>query len=285
MIKRFFFHIAYNGLNYHGWQRQPEAMTVQEVIEGALKTILKTTTSVNGCGRTDAGVHASQYFFHADVEESALETLQFKLNYALPQDITVLDIIPVHDRANARFDAVQRTYDYYIHLRKDPFLQAVSALYPHQDLDLERMKAAVALLPQYEDYYAFCKSPASFKHTICRVSAAHLWVDQRGERLRFQISANRFLTGMIRIIVGRLLEIGAGKMSLEAFEGHLRDKKTPRIITGAHPQGLYLSKVVYPYLELPQKAVFAEVFGVERTGYLEEAIEGEPFVLKPVLKA
>ncbi|MBC7774868.1 MAG: tRNA pseudouridine(38-40) synthase TruA [Phycisphaerae bacterium] len=266
-MKRYFFHIAYNGLNYHGWQRQPNALTVQEVIEGVLKKILKTPTSIIGCGRTDAGVHASQYFFHADLEETAVDELLFKLNRTLPPDITVFDIIPVSDKANARFDAVQRSYDYFIHLRKDPFLQASSALYAGMDLDIDSMKAAVKLLPQYEDYYAFCKSPAKFEHTICRVSAAHLWVDKSGERLRFQINANRFLTGMIRIIVGRLLEIGTGRMSLEDFEGHLRDKKTPRIINGAHPQGLYLTKVVYPYLELPQQTMFSELFGDERVEY------------------
>lgn len=236
------------------------------MIEAALFKILKTPTSVNGCGRTDAGVHASQYFFHSDIAETAIEGLLFKLNRALPPDISVFAILPVHDRASARLDAVQRRYDYFIHRRKDPFLQAGSALYADMDLDLERMKAAVHLLPQYDDYYAFCKSPASFKHTLCRVSEAHLWVDKSGERLRFQITANRFLTGMIRIIVGRLLEIGTGRMTLEAFEAHLRDKKTPRIITGAHPQGLYLSKVVYPYLDLPQGTVFSEVFGGVEAG-------------------
>jgi len=242
-------------------------LTIQEVIEAALKKILKTPSSVNGCGRTDAGVHACQYFFHTDMEETAVDGLLFKLNRALPPDISVFAIIPVHDQANARFDAVLRQYDYFIHLRKDPFLQTGSALYSDLDLDVVPMKAAVDLLPKFEDYYAFCKSPASFKHTICRVSEAHLWVNKSGERLRFQITANRFLRGMIRIIVGRLLEIGTGRMRLEDFEAHLRDKKTPRIITGAHPQGLYLSKVVYPYLELPQGTIFSEVFGGAETGY------------------
>jgi tRNA pseudouridine38-40 synthase len=236
-------------------------LTIQEVIEGALEKVLKTPTSIFGCGRTDTGVHAVQYFFQANMLETDLDELQFKLNYALPPEIVVFDILPVHDRASARFDAIQRQYDYFIHLRKDPFLQGSSALYGGMDLEINSMKAAVHLLPNYEDYYAFCKSPAKYEHTICRVSAAHLWVDQRGERLRFQISANRFLMGMIRIIVGRLLEIGTGRMTLEVFEGHLRDKKTPRIITGAHPQGLYLSKVVYPYLDLPQATIFSEVFG------------------------
>ena len=222
---------------------------------------------MSGCGRTDAQVHASQFVFHADLEETFDFDLLTRLNHAFPPDIAVFDILPVHDKAHARFDATARTYDYFIHTQKDPFLQGSSALYGDWPLTLSGMKAAVALLPQYDDYYAFCKSPANFKTTICRVSSAHLWVDEKGERLRFQITANRFLTGMIRIIVGRLIEIGTGRMSVETFEAHLRDKITPRIITGAHPQGLYLSRVVYPYLDLPQRTEFAAVFQYEREGY------------------
>jgi tRNA pseudouridine38-40 synthase len=196
-----------------------------------------------------------------------LNELQFKLNFTLPPDIVVFDIIPVHDRASARYDAVQRRYDYFIHLRKDPFLQNSSAMYAGMNLDIAAMRSAVALLPGYDDYYALCKSPAKYEHTICRVSEAHLWRDQSGERLRFQINANRFLSGMIRIIVGRLLEIGVGRMSVQDFESHLRNKQTPRIITGAHPQGLYLSKVTYPYLDLPQGTIFSDVFADDREGY------------------
>ncbi len=231
-------------------------MAVQEVIENALKNVSKASTTVNGCGRTDAHVHASQYIFHADIEEGQAVDLLFRLNHALPPDIAVFEIIPVHDNAHARFDAVSRTYDYFIHTNKDPFLNGASALYAEKKLDLDSMRAAVALLTRYDDYYAFCKSPDSNKHTVCRVSAATLWADAPVERLHFQITSNRFLRGMIRILVGRILEIGKGRMSVETFEQHLRDKQTPKIITGAHPQGLYLSKVVYPYLELPQRAVF-----------------------------
>ena len=233
----------------------------------ALYKVLKTPVTILGCGRTDTGVHASQYFFQADMAETDLEALQYKLNFALPPDIVVFAIIPVHDRASTRFDAVQRRYDYFIHLRKDPFLQNNSAMYAGLELDMPAMRAAVALLPGYDDYYAFCKSPAKYEHTICRVSEAHLWMDQSRERLRFQISANRFLAGMIRIIVGRLLEIGVGRMSVRDFEAHLHNKQTPRIINGAHAQGLYLSKVVYPYLELPQGTIFSEVFADDREGY------------------
>ena len=227
--------------------------------------------NINGCGRTDAMVHASQYFFHLDLPEVGYDfDLLSRLNRALPDDIAIFDIIPVHDKAHARFDATQRSYDYFLHTRKDPFLQNSSALYFERQLDIKSMQAAVDLLPLYDDYYAFCKSPASYEHTICHVSSAHLSVDSSGERLRFQISANRFLRGMIRIIMGRLLEISAGTMDVKTFEQHLSSKKTPRIITGAYPQGLYLSKIVYPYLDLPQRTEFAAAFQFEREGYWQE---------------
>lgn len=243
-------------------------MGVQEVIEAVLEKVVKAPVNINGCGRTDAQVHASQYVFHADLAEAGYGfDLKSRLNRALPPDIAVFAILPVSAKAHARFDATQRTYDYFIHTQKDPFLAGSSALYPDLHLDVTSMKAAVDLLPQFDDYYAFCKSPASFEHTICRVTAAHLWVDKCGERLRFQITANRFLTGMVRILVGRLLEIGTGKMSVETFEQHLRTKQRPRIIKSAHPQGLYLSKIVYPYLELSQGTQFAAVFNYEQHDY------------------
>ncbi len=245
-------------------------MGVQEIIEAVLEKVVKIPVSVNGCGRTDAQVHASQYIFHADLEETYDFDLRTRLNRALPPDIAIFDILPVHVKAHARFDATQRTYDYFIHSQKDPFLQGSSALYDHQNLDLRSMKDAVDLLADYDDYYAFCKSPASYENTICRVSSAYLWRDKSGERLRFQMTSNRFLRGMIRIIVGRLLEIGLGKLSVEAFEHHLRTRQTPRIITSAYPQGLYLSKIVYPYLDLPPRTEFAAMFQYERDGYWEE---------------
>ncbi len=240
---------------------------MQEVIENVLKKVVKTPVIINGCGRTDAQVHASQYIFHVDLAETYDFDLLTRLNHALPPDIAIFAILPVHDKAHARFDATQRTYDYFIHTQKDPFLHGCSALYDYKNLDLQSMKRAVDLLAQYNDYYAFCKSPASYEHTVCQVSSAHLWVDKSGERLRFQVTSNRFLRGMIRIIVGRLLEIGLGKLSVEAFEQHLRARQTPRIITSAYPQGLYLSKIVYPYLDLPQRTEFAAIFQYEREGY------------------
>jgi tRNA pseudouridine38-40 synthase len=253
---RYFFHIGYHGTNYSGWQKHPGVLNVQEVLETALSGLLKTPIFINGCGRTDAQVHASQFFFHMDVENEWKFDLFFRLNKILPDDIAVFDIIPMDGLPHARFDAIQRTYDYFIHTYKDPFLGSYSSLYLELKLDLDKMKAAVALLPLYNDYRGFCKSPDRNDHTICNVTSATLFVDQTGDRLRFNISANRFLSKMIRIIVGRLLDIGKGKMSIDEFESHLISKETPKVIIPAYPQGLYLSKVTYPYLDLPPRSLF-----------------------------
>lgn len=256
---RYFFHIGYHGTRYSGWQKHPGVVNVQEVIETCLSKLLKTPTAVSGCGRTDAQVHASQFFFHADIEKEWDFDLLFRLNKLLPDDIAVFDIIPMTGLPHARFDAILRSYDYFIHTDKDPFLGGFSSFYDEKHLDLDKMAAAVKLLPLYNDYRAFCKMPDRIDHTICNVSQAALYIDKTGDRLRFQISANRFLSKMVRIIVGRLLEIGTGKMSVDQFEHHLISKQTPEIIIPAYPQGLYLSKVTYPYLDLPPASAFARM--------------------------
>ncbi|MFD2147339.1 tRNA pseudouridine synthase A [Mucilaginibacter antarcticus] len=254
---RYFVHIGYHGTKYSGWQRDPDVINVQQVIETALTRILKTPTFINGCGRTDAHVHASQFFFHMDVEREWDFDLVFRLNKLLPADIAVFDIIPMDGLPHARFDAVSRSYDYFIHTYKDPFLSDFSSLYLEKNWELDKMKAAVALLPLYNDYRCFCKTPDKNSHNICNVTTAALFVDAQRDRLRFQISANRFLGKMIRIIMGRLLEIGRGKMSVDEFESYLISKQTPAVIIPAHPQGLYLSKVTYPYLNLTSRSAFA----------------------------
>lgn len=256
---RFFFHIGYNGFNYRGWQRQPGILNVQQVLETTLSQILKSPVSIMGCGRTDAMVHASQFFFHLDVEKEWDYDLLFRLNKNLPDDIAIFEIIAMKDNQHARFDAIQRTYDYFIHTYKDPFLHPLSALYLERNLDIANMKKAIALLTQYSDFRAFCKTPAEYEHTICYVSSAKLFIDSTGDKLRFQISANRFLGRMIRIIVGKLLEIGNGLMSVDQFEHYLITKETPKTIEPAYPQGLYLSKVVYPYLDIPPRTEFSAI--------------------------
>jgi tRNA pseudouridine38-40 synthase len=254
---RYFFHIGYHGTRYCGWQKHPEVLSVQQVLETSLSKLLKVPVFISGCGRTDAQVHASQFFFHIDIEKEWDFDLFFRLNKILPDDIAVFDIIPMEGLPHARFDTIQRSYDYFLHTYKDPFLSGFSSFYAEKELELDKMKSAVLLLPKYNDYRAFCKMPDRNDHTICNVSAANLYVDKSGDRLRFNISANRFLSKMIRIIMGRLLEIGKGEMSVDGFEHYLADKITPQIIIPAYPQGLYLSKVTYPYLDLPVRSTFS----------------------------
>ncbi len=253
---RHFFHIAYQGKNYNGWQKQKDNFSLQQVIEDKLSQVLKTPIVIIGCGRTDAKVNASQFFFHADLEKIYDEHLLFRLNRILPADIAVFDIISMENLPHCRFDAIQRQYNYYIHTYKDPFLSDFSALYLGLNLDLIKLKKASSLLTQYEDYRGFCTSPDKNEHTICRVSEAKWLIAENGERLCFQISSNRFLSKMIRIVVGQLIKVGKGELSVEAFEQYLINKETPKILSPAHPQGLYLSKVTYPYLDLSPKPSF-----------------------------
>lgn len=257
---RYFFHIGYNGYNYRGWQRLPNIVSVQSAIESSLSQILKSSVTIVGCGRTDAQVHASQFFFHMDVEKEWDFDLLFRLNKTLPTDIAVFDIIPMKGLPHARFDAIQRTYDYFIHTYKDPFLSTASLLYTDQKLDLGKMKKATSIISDYNDFRAYCKSPDKYEHTICNVTSATLFTDKSGDKIRFQISSNRFLSGMIRIIIGKLLEIGAGDLSVEEFEHHMKTRETPQIIVPAHPWGLYLSKITYPYLDLLPRTAFSPVF-------------------------
>jgi tRNA pseudouridine38-40 synthase len=254
---RYFFHIAYYGHSFNGWQKQPKVYSVQEVIESKLSQIFKTPITINGCGRTDAGVHASQFFFHTDLEEKWDFDLKFRLNKLLPHSIAIFDIIPLEGKPHARFDAVQRKYDYYIHTYKDPFLNQLSSYYDITDLDLSEMKKAVELLPKYKDYRAFCTTPDKNEHTICNVMEAQLYTTKNGDQIRFHIASNRFLGKMIRIITGKLLKIGSGNMSVAEFEELLITRETPPMLEPAHPTGLYLSKVTYPYLNLPPRTAFA----------------------------
>lgn len=254
-MKRYFFHVAYSGQHYHGWQRQTNLRSVQQVIEDCLAKILRLPKIVIlGCGRTDAGVHASQYFFHVDVVQPLRKDLLFVLNKTLPADIAVFDILPVPDNLHARYSAKARSYDYFIHHVKDPFLKDQSSLYIANKLDIEAMQTAVGLLSQYKDYAAFCRQPALHNTTFCYVQRAELWQANQGQRLRFHITANRFLRGQIRILVRKLLDIGMGKYSLEAFERAFQTGQRPATIFPAHPQGLFLSKVVYEEIELENQS-------------------------------
>ncbi len=256
---RYFLHIAFNGNTFRGWQKLPGIVSVQQVIETTLSQIFKEPITIVGCGRTDAQVHASQFFFHFDLGTGFDFDLVFRLNKCLPHEITVYDVILMDGLPHARFDAIQRSYDYYIHHQKDPYLIGLSSYYPMPGVDLRRMQEAANLLTHYNDYGCFCKSPLKYEHTICRVTESQLFTNQNRSMLRFHISSNRFLAGMIRIIMGKLLDIGSGELSVPDFEQYLVKKETPKTIIPVYAQGLYLSKVTYPYLDLPQKSVFGNL--------------------------
>ena len=253
---RYFFHIAYVGTNYNGWQKNGKTNSVQKVIEECLKQILKINVNVNGCGRTDAKVSASQFFFHLDIDVVLDDVFFFRINKLLPSDISVFDIIKMDGLPHARFDAIQRRYDYFIHNQKDPFLSPFSSFYLGLDLDFEKLKSATALLLKYHDYRPFCTAPDKNEHTICHISEVKWLINKNENRIRFQISSNRFLGKMIRIIVGQLLKVGERKLAVNEFENYLIKLETPKILSPAHPQGLYLSKVTYPYLDLKAKTSF-----------------------------
>lgn len=264
---RYFFHIGYNGYNYRGWQRHPYGVNVQKTIEDSLQKILKVPVSIVGCGRTDAQVHATQFFFHLDVTQPWEFDMLFRLNKALPADIAVFDIIPMEGLPHARFDAYQRDYEYFIHTYKDPFLSNISSFYRLENMDLSKMKAATALLPQYNNYSSFCLTPAEHETTICYITSAQWHTDINGDKLRFQISANRYLRRMIRILVGQLLRVGDGTLSVDEFESYLATENTPKQHYPAYPQGLFLSKVTYPYLDLPAKNSFGNILTSEHVSW------------------
>ncbi|WP_224483493.1 tRNA pseudouridine(38-40) synthase TruA [Robertkochia aurantiaca] len=241
---RYFAELSYRGTAYHGWQVQPKDVSVQEIIEKALSTLLRTDISITGAGRTDAGVHARQMYAHFDLETPPdLSDLVYRLNAFLPADIAIHEIYRVHDEAHARFDAVSRSYEYHIISRKDPFA-IDQAWYHRQETDVKKMNQAAALLLQYEDFECFSRSKTDVKTYICKVSRAE-W-EVTGNRLVFHISADRFLRNMVRAVVGTLMEIGTGRMEVSELHRIIesRDRREAGASVPAH--GLYLTKVEYP---------------------------------------
>ena len=241
---RYFIDIAYNGTAYCGWQNQPNALSVQEVLEKALSTLLGTEIAVTGAGRTDAGVHAKQLFAHFDA--SAMEDVQnllHRLNSFLPKDISVQDIFQVKDDAHARFDAEAREYEYHINLKKDNFVEGLAYLVNNEP-DVSKMNEAAQSLLKYQDFQCFSRSKTDVKTYYCTITKAH-W-ERKENLLIFTISANRFLRNMVRAIVGTLLEIGYGKLTLEDFHKIIESKNRSNAGASAPAHGLYLTKVVYP---------------------------------------
>ena len=243
---RYFIKLAYNGTNYHGWQYQPNAASVQETMNKAIATILNTEINLMGAGRTDTGVHAKEMYAHFDFEKSfEIESVIHKLNSFLPKDITVYNILPVHDQAHTRFDAVKRTYEYHINTFKNPFLQEQS-WYFHQPLDIDLMNKAAQLLFDYTDFQCFSKVNTDVNTFDCTVFEAN-W-SKENEKLIFTISANRFLRNMVRAIVGTLINIGLQKISLADFDAIIKSKNRDKAGFSVPAHGLYLTKIEYDYI-------------------------------------
>ncbi len=248
---RYFIHLGFDGSNYRGWQRQKSTkITVQEVIELALSKIFKRKISIYGCGRTDAGVHASQYVIQINLDEAPIFDLKFRLNKNLPNDISVFEIIEVNADQHCRYHAVSRTYDYFIHWNKNAMLFGYSSFYEGSTFNFDLMRKAAALILKTRDFKALCKQPNSYSNTLCKISNCEVFVNEEQGRLRFTITANRFLRGMVRFCVFFLMKVGRGKMTLKEFEAILNQEKDFKEKLPAFPNGLFLSSVEYPFLQL-----------------------------------
>ncbi|WP_242926350.1 tRNA pseudouridine(38-40) synthase TruA [Pontibacter vulgaris] len=241
---RYFLEIAYDGTRFHGWQVQPNALSVQEVLDDCLSKVLRQPISSTGSGRTDTGVHASQQFVHFDVAQQLdTEQMVYRFNRLLPDDVVARNLYLVPDEAHARFDAFARTYHYHIMLAKNPF-KRYYATYLNRLPDVEKMNQAAAILLKYEDFTTFSKVKGDTKHYNCNIYEA-AW-SQEGEELRFTIRANRFLRGMVRLVVGTLLDVGRGKLTVEGFEEVIASQDRSKASGAAPAEGLYLAKVEYP---------------------------------------
>lgn len=241
---RYFIEIAYSGTNYSGWQMQPNAISIQQILEDAMSTLLRKDIKLVGAGRTDAGVHARQLFAHFDLEEiKDTSDLIFRLNSFLPKDIAIKNIIRVKEDTHARFHASEREYEYIISLKKDPFSQGFSYQLHHKPDIVAMSKAAISLL-DYQDFQCFSRSNTDVKTYHCIVKKA-FWKEEN-DQLIFTIAADRFLRNMVRAIVGTLLNVGYGKTSLEEFHKIIESKERVRAGASAPAEGLYLTKVSYP---------------------------------------
>ncbi|QDH79053.1 tRNA pseudouridine(38-40) synthase TruA [Echinicola soli] len=243
-MRRYFMEVAYKGTRYHGWQVQPNALTVQEAINKALQTILRQEVATMGSGRTDTGVHGKQQFLHFDWNDKLEKNIFLKkINAVLPKDISAYDLREVLPEAHARFDAEWRSYEYHISLRKNPFEETLS-WHCFYKLDVTDMNKSAALLLQHRDFECFSKVKTEVNHFECEIKSA-FW-EQKDHHLVFHITANRFLRGMVRAIVGTLVEIGKGQMDILGFQQILDSQDRRKAGIAAPPHGLFLSRVTYP---------------------------------------
>ncbi len=244
-MPRYFIRLAYNGTNYCGWQTQPNAVTVQSTLDKYLNMLLQVPIETVGCGRTDTGVHASDFYVHIDLEQPLAnkEQLVFKLNKVLPPDIAIKEIVDVKQDAHARFSATEREYEYRISRKKSPFLHNLT-YYHYGVLNITAMNQAAAFLLTINDFKTFSRTHTDTKTTWCNVTRA-VW-NEEGDTLIFTITANRFLRNMVRAVVGTLLDVGRGKINQEDFKNIVLSLNRAEAGDSAPAEGLFLTRIVYP---------------------------------------
>ncbi len=241
---RYFITLSYDGTAYHGWQVQPNGASVQEELQRGLSLLLRRDVPVTGAGRTDTGVHARMMVAHFDANENIdTQQLTYKLNRLLHGDIAIQDIRNVPDDWHARFSATSRTYHYYIYMRKSPFERHYACYIPYP-LDFAKMNEAARLLLDYDDFGAFCKSHTDVKTTLCKVTAAE-WHQTSATTWYFEITANRFLRNMVRAVVGTLIEVGRGRLSVDDFRRVVEGKRRSDAGESMPGNALFLERIEY----------------------------------------
>ncbi|WP_395077046.1 tRNA pseudouridine(38-40) synthase TruA [Flavobacterium sp.] len=244
---RYFIQFAYNGTHYHGWQYQPNAISIQETLNKVFSTLLNQEIDIMGAGRTDTGVHASKMFGHFDTNV-VIDNAKFihKANSFLPNDIVIYDIIPVHENAHARFDATSRTYQYHISTFKNAFNSEIN-WYTPKNLDIEKMNDAAKLLLNFNDFQCFSKVNTDVNTFNCKITEA-FWTKEK-ESLIFTISADRFLRNMVRAIVGTLVNVGLHKITIQDFIQIIESKNRQNAGFSVPAKGLFLTQIDYPYIK------------------------------------
>lgn len=240
---RYFLELSYHGEAYHGWQRQPDDLSIQEVVEDALETLTRRKIEIVGAGRTDAGVHAKQLFAHFDWEEVFDQNFIFRMNSLLPRKIAVEGLHRVNHDAHARFDALSRTYEYHIVWKKDPF-SIDTAYYLRKKVDVDLMNQAADIMMSYTNFKCFSRSRTDVRTYNCKIEYA-FWKEEHG-KLTFHIKADRFLRNMVRAIVGTLIEIGSGKIELEKIHEIIRSGDRSEAGASVPAHGLFLTRIEYP---------------------------------------
>lgn len=254
-MPRYFLELSYNGANYSGWQIQKNAISVQEKVNKVLSAYTNSRIETTGCGRTDTGVHASQFFLHFDWDAETVDEFSalHRLNGMLPYDISLFSICKVNDDAHARFDATERTYHYFLYNGKNVFMRDY-AIPVFKPINIALLNECCKIMMSHNDFECFCKSNSQNKTTICKITEAE-WKSEKGYTV-FKISADRFLRGMVRAIVGTLLNVSSGKISVNDFKNILESKDRKLAGASAPPHSLYLTGVKYPYLQIERPVVF-----------------------------